>query len=61
MGFLHYNTSVEEQVGMVREVKLQTQAAPGSMNGNQVSLEQGMTAPGKIPQGCLIPLEFGKG
>ena len=38
MGFLHYNASVEEQVGMVREVKLQTQAPPSSMNGNQVTL-----------------------
>ncbi|KAK9822919.1 hypothetical protein WJX74_004496 [Apatococcus lobatus] len=33
MGFLHYNTSVEEQVGMVREVKLQAHTSPGGMNG----------------------------
>lgn len=37
MGFLHYNTSVEEQVGMVQEVKLQSQASQSGMNGIQVT------------------------
>ena len=37
MGFLHYNTAVEEQVGMVQEVKLQSQASTSGMNGIQVA------------------------